>query len=115
ISEEAARVYRGHGISWEAGFLEGSAQRMLVELLGPHMRVVDLMPAFIDLQQREKSRRENGVGEYFVYDRGDKLDWNHPNRAGHRRIAEYLTRIELFGPAVAQPVSAAAAEPARAR
>lgn len=114
ISEEAARVYRGHGISWEAGFLEGSAQRMLIELLGPHMRVVDLMPAFIDLQQREKSRRENGVGEYFVYDRGDKLDWNHPNRAGHRRIAEYLTRIELFGPAVAQPVSAAA-EPARAR
>lgn len=63
------------------------------------MRVVDLMPAFVDPANRERSRSAIGVGQYFVYDRGDKLDWNHPNRAGHRRIADYLTRIELLGPA----------------
>lgn len=99
ISDEAARVYRGHGITWEPGFLEGSAQRTLLELLSPFMRVVDLMPAFVDPANRERSRSAIGVGQYFVYDRGDKLDWNHPNRAGHRRIADYLTRIELLGPA----------------
>lgn len=99
ISDEAARVYRDHGIHWEEGFLEGSTQRILQERLGERMRVIDLMPAFVDPADPAASRAANGVGEYFVYDRGDKLDWNHPNREGHRRIADYLTRVELLGPA----------------
>lgn len=104
ISEEAARVYRGHGINWEPGFLEGSAQRLLIELLSADVRVIDLMPAFVDPERRAQSRAENGVGQLFVYDRGDKLDWNHPNREGHRRIAEYLLRIDFLGRSQA-PVS----------
>jgi phospholipase/lecithinase/hemolysin len=32
------------------------------------------------------------VGEYFVFNRGDALDWVHPNRAGHRLVAEYLLK-----------------------
>lgn len=98
ISDEAAQVYQGHGIHWEPGFLEGSTQRILAETLAPHLRVVDLMPAFVDPADPAGSRAANGVGEYFVYDRGDKLDWNHPNREGHRLIAEYLERVELLGP-----------------
>ncbi|MEZ4330514.1 MAG: hypothetical protein R3F35_02090 [Myxococcota bacterium] len=112
ISDEAARVYRSHGITWEAGFLEGSAQRILSELLSPSMRVIDLMPAFVDPGSREGSRAANGVGEYFVYDRGDKLDWNHPNRAGHARIAAYLTRVELLGPAAHAPAEGGVARSA---
>lgn len=96
ISQEAARVYQGHGIHWESGFLEGSTQRILAERLSQRMRVIDLMPAFVDPEHVEASRAENGVGELFVYDRGDKLDWNHPNREGHRRIADYLVRIGVL-------------------
>ena len=25
-----------------------------------------------------------------MYNRGDKLDWNHPTRAGHQKIAEMM-------------------------
>ncbi|MFO0687458.1 MAG: hypothetical protein U0900_02000 [Myxococcota bacterium] len=98
ISDEAARVYASHGIHWEPGFLDGSTQRILTEALAPHLRVIDLMPAFVDPADPAGSRAANGVGEFFVYDRGDKLDWNHPNREGHRRIAEYLERVALLGP-----------------
>jgi hypothetical protein len=35
-------------------------------------------------------RAGNGIGELFVFDLGDKLDWNHPNRAGHARLAAFL-------------------------
>ncbi|MBK7947562.1 MAG: SGNH/GDSL hydrolase family protein [Deltaproteobacteria bacterium] len=98
ISDEATRVYQSHGIHWEPGFLEGSTQRILRDALAPHLRVIDLMPAFVDPERPAESQAENGVGEYYVYNRGDKLDWNHPNREGHRRIAEYLERVGLLGP-----------------
>lgn len=98
ISDEAARTYAQRGIHWEEGFLEGSAQAVLKAELESHMRVIDLLPAFIDPVDPASSRAENGVGEYFVFDRGDKLDWNHPNRAGHRRIADHLAGVELLGP-----------------
>jgi phospholipase/lecithinase/hemolysin len=32
------------------------------------------------------------VGEYFVFNKGDALDWVHPNRDGHRLVAEYLLK-----------------------
>ena len=32
----------------------------------------------------------------FVYDKGDKLDWNHPNRAGHRLIADYVQELGIL-------------------
>jgi hypothetical protein len=37
-------------------------------------------------------RAQAALGEYYVYDKGDKIDWNHPNRAGHRVIADYLIK-----------------------
>jgi len=36
------------------------------------------------------------VGEAFVYDKGDKIDWNHPNRFGHARIAAWLSGLPAF-------------------
>jgi lysophospholipase L1-like esterase len=97
ISQEAAETYSAHGIAWEDGFIEGSAQRIIIEELDPAIRYIDLYPAFVDAERPDRSRDENGVGEFFVYNRGDKLDWNHPNRLGHRAIAEYLTRVDFLG------------------
>lgn len=106
ISDEAEHVYRSDGISWEDGFIGGSTQRTLEEAFASDVRVIDLLPAFVDPDHAERSREENSVGEFFVYDRGDKLDWNHPNRAGHRVIADYLKRIGLLDSA--QPIVQAA-------
>jgi hypothetical protein len=33
-----------------------------------------------------------------VYDKGDKLDWNHPTRIGHRKIADLMVAGGVLGP-----------------
>lgn len=85
ISSEASRTYRDYGIDWEPAFDLGLTQRTLLSYLDGSFRTVNGLDAF-----RETATRSARVGEYFVYNLGDKLDWNHPNRAGHRVIADYL-------------------------
>lgn len=98
ISNEAAETYAGLGVEWEDGFLDGATQDVVARHLEGDFRVLDAYDALVDPAQPEVSKRENRLGEYFVYDKGDKLDWNHPNRAGHRKIADYLIQNEVFGP-----------------
>ncbi len=98
ISSEAEARYGELGVTWEEGFIEGSTQAALARHLSPDFRVIDARAALVDPADPEGSRARNGLGEFFVYDKGDKLDWNHPNRAGHRRIADFLIREQVFGP-----------------
>lgn len=93
ISEEAARVYAAEGVTWEPGFLERGAQQAIRAALPERVETIDAYWAFVDPADEAASREANRVGEYFVYNRGDKLDWNHPNRAGCARIAAYLARV----------------------
>ncbi len=79
ISSAAERVYEDMGFTWEDGFTEGSPQALLKELL-TFPSVYDPIPMF--------DRDSAEIGEYFVYDKGDKIDWNHPNRKGHAIISE---------------------------
>jgi hypothetical protein len=102
ISEAAARRYAELGIRWEPGFETGSAQARLASCLG-WIPVHDARLAF-------PPRDRNGLGEYFVYNQGDKLDWNHPNRAGHARLADFLdARLPWLARAGPPGVRAAAA------
>jgi hypothetical protein len=83
VSTDAARVYRDMGFSWEPGFETGSTQQILLavfEQLG--VTALDARDAFAGTQLK--------VGEAFVYDKGDKVDWNHPNRRGHALMAAWL-------------------------
>lgn len=80
ISKDAAQIYASLGIRWGEGFLEGSTQSLLRKnLVEGH--IYDGLDAF-------KGRQNDPVGSYFVYNKGDKIDFNHPNRAGHARLAE---------------------------
>ncbi len=36
------------------------------------------------------------AGDYFVHDKGDKLDWNHPTRRGDEIIANFLIAHAIF-------------------
>ncbi len=97
ISLEAQETYADLGIVWEDGFIERGTQQVIAPFFAPDLPVVDAYWAFIDdPQEPESSRGRNGLGEFFVYNKGDKLDWNHPNRAGHRRIGEYLVRRDIL-------------------
>jgi hypothetical protein len=80
VSEDAARTYARLGFHWEDGFIEGSAQRKLRQYLDKDLPVYDGLDAFPD--------RSASVGNLFVYNAGDKIDWNHPNRAGHAALAK---------------------------
>ncbi len=91
ISEEAAEVYRDSGTQWEAEFIDGVTQSVLMQTMDD-MTVVDGLDGFLG-QERNPARREDfGVGEAFVYNLGERLDWNHPNRLGHQLLAEALSR-----------------------
>lgn len=85
ISQDAAHAYHDLGIHWEDGFIDGSTQDMLKKYLRP-AHIYDGRDAFADVRDTAQ------VGEYFVYNKGDKIDFNHPNRAGHALLAAGLLK-----------------------
>jgi lysophospholipase L1-like esterase len=97
ISREAELRYAELGVQWGDGFIGGETQRRIIAALDPDLRSYDAYEAFVDRGALKKARSGNGLGEYFVYNKGDKLDWNHPNRSGHRAIAEWLIRVDVLG------------------
>jgi hypothetical protein len=98
ISREAELRYAELGVQWEDGFIGGETQRSIIAALDPELRSYDAYEAFVDRGAVDETRSRNRLGEHFVYNKGDKLDWNHPNRPGHRAIAEWLIRADLLGP-----------------
>lgn len=78
ISKEAAKTYHELGIRWEEGFIEGSTQQALMAYLTPD-NLYDARKAFSG---------DTPAGTYFVFDKGDKIDFNHPNREGHAAIVK---------------------------
>lgn len=97
ISKSAEDKYRALGIKWAKSFINGGTQKNILRLLENDMEVLDAYYAFVDPEDVEVSRRQNQLGQYFVYNKGDKLDWNHPNREGHRKIAGYVMDTGFCG------------------
>lgn len=89
VSEEAARVYAEAGTAWEPDFLTGATQAALRERMAG-LTIVDGLEAFLGPDLDGSRRAKLGVGEAFVYNKGERLDWNHPNRLGHRMLADHL-------------------------
>jgi hypothetical protein len=89
VSEDAARTYGSLGFTWEDGFLAGSTQEVLRRYLSEaDVSVFDLRAAFAGARL--------SVGDSFVYNKGDKIDWNHPNRTGHELMAKWLATNAEF-------------------
>lgn len=87
VSDEAARTYAKLGFMWEDGFLEGSTQRKLRGYLDKNLPVYDGLDAF--------PNHNAPVGSLFVYNAGDKIDWNHPTRAGHAALAKGFLQSKI--------------------
>jgi hypothetical protein len=87
ISTDAAVKYRQYGIQWSSELLRGEPQSMILRRLAPDIVAVDLAQAF---NSNGLKPADIQIGQYFVYNKGDALDWNHPNRNGHKLVAEYL-------------------------
>jgi hypothetical protein len=80
VSDDAARTYADLGFKWEDDFLKGATQKKLRSYLDKDLPVYDGLDAFPDHNAK--------VGSLFVYNAGDKIDWNHPTRAGHAALAK---------------------------
>lgn len=79
ISRQAAQTYRDLGFDWEEGFEDGTTQSRLEACIAFESFYNPL--SLFDPEVAE-------VGEFFVYNRADAIDWNHPTAAGHRKIAD---------------------------
>jgi len=90
ISTDAESKYRKLNIQWEEGFPDGSAQDLLIKNLSSNVAYFNTYNAFKDIKSTAK------IGEYFVYNKGDKIDWNHPNRQGHKIISGYLMDQSIY-------------------
>jgi hypothetical protein len=38
---------------------------------------------------------ENPIGTFYVFNRGDKIDFNHPNGKGHKELASEIASKKL--------------------
>ncbi len=81
VSADAASRYQSDGIRWSSELLAGEPQKTILRGLSPETTAVDLAAAF---EQGPNFRARIRVGEYFVFNQGDALDWIHPNRDGNR-------------------------------
>lgn len=97
ISQIAEQYYADNGIQWEDGFLDRSTQAILREELGPAIEVFDAYEAFVRRDHEVEDRGSIGLSEYYISRAGAALDWNHPNRLGHMRLAEFLLETRPCG------------------
>lgn len=81
VSDIAASTYRDMGFAWEDGFENGSTQTTFKSYLSIS-NIYDGLDAF------SKDDKQSATGTYFVYNKGDKIDFNHPNRSGHAALAQ---------------------------
>lgn len=81
ISADAARTYRDLGINFSRQFENFATQKILISKI----------QSFIDVIVLGKSFPQRPVGTFYVYDKGDRIDFNHPNRLGHKLLAREMS------------------------
>ena len=86
ISKNAKEYYRSINIKFEDDFINFSTQKILKKNLKDDKNFF-----FIN----SDGFKEKKVGKYFVFNKGDKIDFNHPNRFGHLVIAEEIYKKKV--------------------
>ena len=86
ISKNAKDYYRSINIKFEDDFTNFSTQKLLKKNLKDDKNFF-----FIN----NDGFKEKKVGSYFVFNKGDKIDFNHPNRLGHLIIAKEIYKKKI--------------------
>ena len=86
ISQDAKDYYQSINIKFENNFENFSTQKYLKENLQDNKNFF-----FIN----KNGFKEKKVGSYFVFNKGDKIDFNHPNRLGHLVIAQEINKKKI--------------------
>ena len=86
ISQDAKDYYKSINIKFESNFENFSTQKYIKEYLKDNKNFF-----FIN----KNGFKEKKVGSYFVFNKGDKIDFNHPNRLGHLVIAQEIYKKKI--------------------
>ena len=85
ISADASIYYRSIGIKFDKSFENFSTQEILKKNVSNNTNVFILKNGF----------KEKKIGSYFVFNKGDKIDFNHLNRDGHLVIANQIDENKI--------------------
>ena len=87
VSTEAKNKYRNIGIKFEDEFINFYTQKIFISKFKEFSNN--------DIYYLGNIFPESEVGEFFVYNLGDKIDFNHPNRKGHKLLAKEISERKL--------------------
>ena len=87
ISKDASKQYKKLGIKYDNEFLEFKTQKIFTSEFkkNSNSKIYFLNNNFPEAK----------VGRYFVFNLGDKIDFNHPNRDGHKILAEQIVSRKI--------------------
>ena len=85
ISKDASRYYKSIGIKFDDGFENFLTQELLKENFSKNLSFLIIKDGFL----------EKKIGSYFVFNKGDKIDFNHPNKDGHYVIAKEIAKSKI--------------------
>jgi hypothetical protein len=88
ISNDARKHYAKIGVRFEDEFINFETQKILKK-------------KFEDINDKKiyilgKKFPEKKIGTYFVFNKGDKIDFNHPNKLGHEILSEEIANLNIF-------------------
>ena len=87
ISNDAKNYYQSINIKFEKDFINFSTQK----------KIKNNLKNFDDFYIIDKAGfEEKKVGYYYVFNKGDKIDFNHPNRKGHLSIANEISKKKRY-------------------
>lgn len=87
ISKDAANYYKNIGVSFSKKFLDFETQKIIQNEFQKY--------STHELNYIGRSFTEDKVGKFFVFDKGDKIDFNHPNRLGHKILAKEIFNKQI--------------------
>ena len=87
ISKDASKQYKKLGIKYDNEFLEFKTQKIFTSEFkkNSNSKIYFLNNNFPEAK----------VGRYFVFNLGDKIDFNHPNRYGHKILAKQIVSRKI--------------------
>ena len=85
ISKDAKKYYKSIGIEFDEGFENFLTQNIVKENLSKNLSLLIVKDGFL----------EKKIGSYFVFNKGDKIDFNHPNKEGHYIIAQEIAKSKI--------------------
>ena len=87
ISNNARDEYKKMGIIFEDSFGNFKTQKIFINEFKNHSK--------INIYSLGNKFDEAEIGKYFVFNKGDKIDFNHPNHLGHKEIAREISENKL--------------------